>query len=65
MKTWKEIKLVNSIDQEININPSPEFKEIEFRFTKREEEDDTLYLNKEEILALKNSLDEMIKHLEL
>ena len=65
MKTWKEIKLVNSIDQEITINPGPGMDSVEFCFSKREEDDDTLYLNKDEILALKNSLDEMIKHLEL
>ena len=38
---------------------------VELCFSKREEDDDTLYLDKDKILSLKNSLDEMIKHLEL
>jgi hypothetical protein len=65
MKTWKEIKLVNELDQNIVLNPTPSMKSVELRFGKCVEDDETLYLNKEEIIALKNSLDEMIKHLEL
>ena len=38
---------------------------VELCFSKRKEDDDTLYLDKDKILSLKNSLDEMIKHLEL
>ena len=65
MKTWKEIRLINKLDQDIVLTPTSDMNSVELRFEEVFPDERTLYLNKEEILALKNSLDEMIKHLEL
>ena len=63
MKTWKEIKLVTESEQSIYINPDPNMKKVECSFSMDPKE--SLILSKEDIVAWKNSLDEMIKHLEL
>lgn len=65
MIPWKEIKIVNSVEQDILLNPTPEMDGVELSFSEDTYSSNILYLKKEEIIALKNSLDEMVNYLKL